>query len=55
MLEPRGEHGFGYDPHFLLTDLGLTAAEMDPAEKNRISHRGRAMAELIARLTADRG
>ena len=55
VLEPRGEHGFGYDPHFLLPDLGLTAAEMDPAEKNRISHRGRAMAELIARLTADRG
>ena len=55
VLQPRGEHGFGYDPHFLLPDLGLTAAEMDPAEKNRVSHRGRAMAELIARLTGDRG
>ena len=55
VLQPRGEHGFGYDPHFLLPDLGLTAAEMDPAEKNRVSHRGRAMAELITRLKGDRG
>lgn len=52
VLEPRGEHGFGYDPYFLLPDLGKTAAELDPAEKNRLSHRGRAMAELIARLNA---
>ena len=55
VLQPRGEQGFGYDPHFLLPDLGLTAAEMDPAEKNRVSHRGRAMAALIARLAGDRG
>jgi XTP/dITP diphosphohydrolase len=49
---PRGEHGFGYDPHFLLPELGLTAAELDPAHKNRISHRGLAMAELLRRLSA---
>ena len=42
--EPRGEHGFGYDPHFLLPDYGKTMAELDPALKNRISHRGRALA-----------
>jgi XTP/dITP diphosphohydrolase len=44
---PRGEHGFGYDPIFLVPDLGKTTAEMPPEVKNRISHRGRA-----ARLAA---
>ena len=37
---PRGSGGFGYDPHFLIPDLQRTAAELDPAEKNRRSHRG---------------
>jgi XTP/dITP diphosphohydrolase len=49
---PRGAQGFGYDPHFLLPDLGLTAAELAPAHKNRISHRGLAMADLAQRLAA---
>jgi XTP/dITP diphosphohydrolase len=48
---PRGVHGFGYDPHFLLPELGRTAAELDPDHKNRISHRGLAMAELARKLT----
>lgn len=48
--EPRGANGFGYDPHFLVADRGLTAAELDAAEKNRISHRGQAMRALLARL-----
>ena len=43
---PRGEGGFGYDPVFLDTATGLTAAELDPATKNRISHRGLALAKL---------
>ncbi len=43
---PRGTRGFGYDPVFLDEALGLTFAEMDPAMKNSISHRGRAAAEL---------
>lgn len=47
---PRGENGFGYDPLFLIPQLGKTAAELDPAEKNRISHRGQALAKLIACL-----
>ncbi|MFT4100223.1 MAG: RdgB/HAM1 family non-canonical purine NTP pyrophosphatase [Burkholderiaceae bacterium] len=47
---PRGANGFGYDPHFLLPELGRTAAELPPDEKNRLSHRGRAMAGLLARL-----
>jgi XTP/dITP diphosphohydrolase len=48
----RGEGGFGYDPLFLLPELGRTAAELPPAEKNRISHRGQAMRELARRLAA---
>ena len=46
---PRGSNGFGYDPLFLLPS-GKTAAELDPAEKNRISHRGIALARLLASL-----
>lgn len=40
---PRGQNGFGYDPLFLLPELGQTAAELAAEEKNRISHRGRAV------------
>jgi XTP/dITP diphosphohydrolase len=47
---PRGANGFGYDPHFFLPELGLTVAELEPARKNALSHRGRAMQALIARL-----
>ncbi len=47
---PRGLNGFGYDPIFLLADRGLTLAELDSAEKNRISHRGQALRAMIARL-----
>jgi XTP/dITP diphosphohydrolase len=47
---PRGENGFGYDPHFFVPDLGKTAAELDPREKNLVSHRGKALRRLIARL-----
>jgi XTP/dITP diphosphohydrolase len=46
----RGEGGFGYDPVFLDPESGLSAAELDPATKNRVSHRGQALAELKARL-----
>jgi XTP/dITP diphosphohydrolase len=47
---PRGRNGFGYDPLFLLPERGVTAAELDPAEKNRISHRGQALAKLLELL-----
>jgi len=50
LLAPRGNGGFGYDPHFLIPDLGMTAAEMNPSEKNRISHRGRALQALMNAL-----
>jgi XTP/dITP diphosphohydrolase len=48
--EPRGGNGFGYDPYFLLRDLGLTAAELAPAQKNATSHRGKALRRLLAEL-----
>jgi XTP/dITP diphosphohydrolase len=51
--EPRGTNGFGYDPHFLVSALGRTTAELTPEEKNSISHRGQASRE-IARLLAAR-
>ncbi|NSY37406.1 RdgB/HAM1 family non-canonical purine NTP pyrophosphatase [Leisingera sp. ANG59] len=43
----RGEHGFGYDPMFQPDGYGITCAEMDPAEKNKISHRGKAVAQFV--------
>ncbi|MBB5209330.1 RdgB/HAM1 family non-canonical purine NTP pyrophosphatase [Chiayiivirga flava] len=49
---PRGAHGFGYDPVFLDPLLGLSAAEVDPATKHRVSHRGQAMHALRQRLAA---
>ena len=49
-LEPRGANGFGYDPIFLFPELGRTYAELKPAEKNRVSHRARAVASLLKRL-----
>ena len=48
--EPVGTNGFGYDPHFYLPDQKMTAAQLDPILKNSISHRGKALRELIAQL-----
>ncbi|KLJ02554.1 nucleoside-triphosphate diphosphatase [Luteimonas sp. FCS-9] len=48
---PRGHHGFGYNPVFLDPAHGLTAAEMPPELKNRLSHRARALLALRQRLT----
>jgi XTP/dITP diphosphohydrolase len=47
---PRGDNGFGYDPYFLLPELGKTAAELAPAEKNGVSHRGQALRALVEKL-----
>jgi hypothetical protein len=47
---PRGANGFGYDPLFFIPPQRKTAAELDPGEKNRISHRGKALAQLLERL-----
>jgi len=55
--EPRGSHGFGYDPVFYMPALGLTMAEISPEVKDRVSHRGRAamrmrpfLRELVGKL-----
>lgn len=49
---PRGEHGFGYDPHFYLPEYSLTAAQLDPALKNTVSHRAKALQELLGKIKA---
>ncbi|HPF59619.1 MAG TPA: RdgB/HAM1 family non-canonical purine NTP pyrophosphatase [Candidatus Competibacteraceae bacterium] len=46
-FEPYGTGGFGYDPVFLVPSEGQTAAELDLAVKNRLSHRGQALAQLV--------
>jgi XTP/dITP diphosphohydrolase len=51
---PRGDGGFGYDPHFEDAASGLTGAQMPLADKNAVSHRGIAMRALIARLRDER-
>ena len=48
---PQGSNGFGYDPLFFVPTHGCSAAELDPATKNNLSHRGQALRELVARLT----
>ena len=49
-LEPVGDGGFGYDPYFYLAEQGCTSAELSVAEKNRLSHRGKALAVLKSKL-----
>lgn len=53
--EARGSGGFGYDPYFLDPQYGLTGAEFALEDKNAVSHRGRAMRLLIARLRDEAG
>lgn len=48
--EPKGENGFGYDPIFYLPDRGCTTGELEPEEKNAISHRGIAIRKMVALL-----
>ena len=47
---PKGEHGFGYDPIFFVPELGKTTAQLDPREKNLISHRGKALTAIREEL-----
>lgn len=54
LQEPRGEHGFGYDPLFQPDDAPVSAAELDPERKNALSHRGRALRELLTTLSTIR-
>jgi XTP/dITP diphosphohydrolase len=50
--EPRGRNGFGYDPIFVPDSAEITTAEMDPADKDRISHRSRALRGLAPAIAA---
>ena len=50
LINPRGNGGFGYDPLFWVDEVGKSMAELTMDEKNVISHRGRAFAQLIAKL-----
>lgn len=52
VADAQGDQGFGYDPHFYLPDAGCTVATLAAEEKNRRSHRARALAALLARLDA---
>ena len=52
--EARGSQGFGYDPYFLSSELGKTFGESSAAEKARVSHRGRAFRDLLARIKSGR-
>ncbi|HEB94803.1 MAG TPA: XTP/dITP diphosphatase [Sedimenticola thiotaurini] len=51
LTAPRGDNGFGYDPLFWVPDHGCSSAELEPDEKNRISHRGQALRRLLAALS----
>ena len=48
--EEKGENGFGYDPIFYLPERGCTTSELSPEEKNKISHRGRALLAMYEKL-----
>jgi len=52
---PSGENGFGYDPVFWVPEEGCTAAELNPARKNVLSHRAQALKKLVAELTTRAG
>lgn len=49
---PKGTNGFGYDPVFWVPEKGCTSAELPPDVKNRLSHRGQALARLVAHFRA---
>ncbi len=51
-VEPRGAYGFGYDPVFVPVGESRTTAELEPAEKDAISHRGRALRALVPHIAA---
>lgn len=50
---PQGNNGFGYDPHFFIPELNKCAAELPPEQKNRLSHRGLAVSQLVKRLPSE--
>lgn len=55
LQEPAGDGGFGYDPLFWVADEGCTSAQLTPSRKNRLSHRGQALASLLRQVRAEWG
>ena len=49
--QPKGSHGFGYDSHFLISEMGRTVAELSSQEKNDLSHRAKALGRLIEMIS----
>ncbi|MCI8338003.1 MAG: XTP/dITP diphosphatase [Lachnospiraceae bacterium] len=52
--EQRGDNGFGYDPIFYVPEFGCTTAELTPEEKNKVSHRGRALTAMYQELISEK-
>lgn len=52
--EQRGDNGFGYDPIFYVPEFGCTTAELAPEEKNKVSHRGRALTAMYQELISEK-
>lgn len=52
LFEPKGENGFGYDPLFYVPEMDCASAELDRDTKNKMSHRGKALQELIRRINS---
>lgn len=50
-LNPEGYNGFGYDPLFFIPEFNCTSAQLEKTKKNKVSHRGKAMAQLLKRLS----
>lgn len=51
LTEPQGEHGFGYDPIFFVPEDQCASAQLEPARKKQLSHRGKALKQLFAQLS----
>lgn len=54
VMVPKGQNGFGYDPYFYLEEYDKTMAEISAEEKNKISHRGKALRQLVQELKSER-
>jgi XTP/dITP diphosphohydrolase len=53
--EQQGENGFGYDPVFWIEEQNCSSAQLSPEQKNRLSHRGRALSQLLVQLQSQMG
>lgn len=54
-FKPEGANGFGYDPIFVMPEYGVTMAQMEPVEKNKVSHRAKALKSMVEELKSMNG